>query len=124
MRLLILSMSLLVACQESPKRGPPPDPSITDTGSDDASSSSSTSAMHDAPCAAFSGCMDACTGNDCPSRCASATDSDEQFCMEQRCSDLSAACADGDTKACTDVLACAATEETSTDDGSSSTSTT
>lgn len=121
---MTLSFLLIAACEEPTKRGPPADPSITDTG--DVSSSSSSAAVHDDPCAAFSGCMDACAGADCPARCASATDSDEMFCTDARCDALRDACGDGDTQACADVLACADASETSTDsstDGGSSSST-
>lgn len=122
---LCLMFVFAMGCEAPEKRGLPPDPSdsLTDTA-DDGDSSSSTAAVHEDPCAAFSGCMDACTGSDCSSRCASATGANEAFCMDARCDELRDACADGDTKACADVLACAAGSETSTDsstdDGSSS----
>lgn len=121
MRYTLIPALLAFACDVHDP-GPPPvagtgtviTATVGDQGSSSGSSSSTTGV---AECDAFIGCMGACSGDDCPRACASATNSEEAVCTQTWCNGLVDACAHGDTAACHDVLACA---EPNTSSGSGS----
>lgn len=81
--------------------------------SSDDDTSTSTGTIEPGYCAAYLGCVDACTDEMCREDCASVTGADVAYCEMLKCDELSDACALGDVDACHRLPECAESESSS-----------
>lgn len=112
-RIFLIALLALNACSGSSSHGAPPigdgcgvQSPCTSTGDSTSTSAASSSTGLDDECAAFEGCVDACSGDSCPEACASAADVVLEVCMRRRCDRLRLECGNGSPEACADLLDC------------------